>query len=201
MMFHFFRRKSSIPSIASLYGMIVAQARAAAFYRNFGVLDTVNGRFEMVVLHTVLVLRRLQSEPEAVRALGQGIFDRFCADMDGSLREMGVGDLAVPDKMRKIGEAFYGRQSAYVAALEASDPGVLIGTLARNVFGAPQASLGAVRLATYVRAAADRLAGQEGQALSRAEISFPDPEGLRVAGETASAGGEDGRETPMGAAG
>jgi cytochrome b pre-mRNA-processing protein 3 len=180
MMFHFFRRKSSSPSIAALYGMIVAQARAAAFYRNYDVPDTVNGRFEMVVLHTVLVLRRLQSEPEAVRALGQGIFDRFCADMDGSLREMGVGDLAVPDKMRKIGEAFYGRQSAYLAALEASDPGELIGALARNVFGAPEATLAAVRLATYVRTAADRLAGQDGQALGCAEITFPDPDGIPV---------------------
>jgi cytochrome b pre-mRNA-processing protein 3 len=200
MMFRFFHRKSSNHSIASLYGMIVAQARAAAFYRNYGVPDTVNGRFEMVVLHTVLVLRRLELEPQAVQALGQGIFDRFCADMDGSLREMGVGDLGVPAKMRKIGEAFYGRQSAYVAALETSEPGVLIGALARNVFGTPEASLGAVRLAAYVRAAADRLAGQDGQALSRAEIAFPDPEELPVAGETPSTAGEDGLETPVGTA-
>jgi cytochrome b pre-mRNA-processing protein 3 len=176
MMFHFFRRKSSNPSIASLYGTIVAQARAAAFYRNYGVPDTVSGRFEMVVLHTVLVLRRLESEPRAVRALGQGIFDRFCQDMDGSLREMGVGDLAVPDKMRKIGEAFYGRQAAYVAAIEASDPEPLIGALARNVLGAPETGLGAVRLASYVRAAAGRLSDQDGQALSRGEFAFPDPE-------------------------
>ncbi len=200
MMFRFFRRKSSNPSIASLYGMIVAQARATAFYRNYGVPDTVNGRFEMVVLHTVLVLRRLESEPQAVRELGQGIFDRFCADMDGSLREMGVGDLAVPDKMRKIGEAFYGRQSAYMAALEASDPKVLIGALARNVFGAPEANLGAARLATYVRTAADRLAGQNGTALGRGEIAFPDPEALRVAGETPSTAGEDQLERPVDAA-
>jgi cytochrome b pre-mRNA-processing protein 3 len=179
--------------------MIVAQARAAAFYRNYGVPDTVNGRFEMVVLHTVMVLRHLELEPQAVRELGQGIFDRFCADMDGSLREMGVGDLAVPDKMRKIGEAFYGRQSAYVAALEASDPGVLVGALARNVFGAPEAILGAERLATYVRAAVDRLAGQDGHALSRGQLAFPDPEGLRVAGETPSTTAEDGLERPVGA--
>ncbi len=200
MMFHFFRRKSSNPSIASLYGMIVAQARAAAFYRKYGVPDTVNGRFEMVVLHTVLVLRRLQSEPEVLRLLGQGIFDHFCADMDGSLREMGVGDLAVPDKMRKIGEAFYGRQSAYLAALDASGPEPLIEAMARNVLGTPGTGLEAVRLATYVRAVADRLAGQDAQALSRAEIGFPNPEGLRVAGETPTTPGEDGLERPVGAA-
>src|SRR6202171_4831133 len=136
MMFHFFRRHPSNPSIASLYGTIVAQARAAPFYRIYGVPDTVNGRFEMVVLHTVLVLRRLESEPVPVRRLGQALFDRFCRDMDGSLREMGVGDLAVPAKMRKIGEAFYGRQAVYVAALAAPDPESLIAALARNVFGA-----------------------------------------------------------------
>jgi cytochrome b pre-mRNA-processing protein 3 len=200
MMFRFFRPKSSNPSIASLYGMIVAQARAAAFYRNYGVPDTVNGRFEMVVLHTVMVLRHLELEPQAVRELGQGIFDRFCADMDGSLREMGVGDLAVPDKMRKIGEAFYGRQSAYVAALEASDPGGLVRALARNVFGLPEANLGAVRLAAYVRAAADRLAGQDGQALGRGQLIFPDPGESRAAGATPSAAGTDGLEHPVGAA-
>jgi cytochrome b pre-mRNA-processing protein 3 len=186
MMFHFFRRKTSNHSIASLYGMIVAQARATPFYRIYGVPDTVNGRFEMVVLHTVLVLRRLESEPVPVRRLGQALFDRFCRDMDGSLREMGVGDLAVPAKMRKIGEAFYGRQAVYVAALAASDPGPLIAALERNVFGAePGTEPGAGRLATYVRAAAGQLAGQDGQALVRAELTFPDPEGLMLAGEHA----------------
>src|SRR5580704_3388556 len=133
MMFHFFRRNRSDHSIASLYGMIVAQARATPFYRIYGVPDTVNGRFEMVVLHTVLVLRRLQSEPVPIRRLGQALFDRFCRDMDGSLREMGIGDLAVPAKMRMIGEAFYGRQAAYGAALAAPGPEALVAALARHV--------------------------------------------------------------------
>jgi len=185
MMFHFFRRKPWDHSIASLYGTIVAQARAAAFYRIYSVPDTVNGRFEMLVLHTVLVLRRLECEPDPVRRLGQALFDCFCRDMDGSLREMGVGDLAVPDKMRKIGEAFYGRQAVYVAALAAPDPEPLIAALARNVFGAPTGTgLGASRLAAYVHAAAGRLAGQDGQALGRAELDFPAPETIVVAAET-----------------
>ena len=105
MMFHFFRRNPHNRTIASLYGMIVAQARAVPFYSSYGVPDTVNGRFEMVVLHAVLLLRRLESEPASLRRLGQALFERFCQDMDGSLREMGVGDLAVPGKMRKIGRA------------------------------------------------------------------------------------------------
>ena len=183
MMFHFFRRSPSNHSITSLYGTIVAQARAAPFYRICGVPDTVNGRFEMVVLHAVLVLRRLESEPLPVRQIGQALFDCFCADMDGSLREMGIGDLAVPAKMQKIGEAFYGRQAAYGAALAADDPAPLVAALERNVFGAPTRTPGhgATRLAAYVRAAADGLADQDGEALSRAELTFPDPEDILTA--------------------
>jgi cytochrome b pre-mRNA-processing protein 3 len=184
MMFHFFRRNRSDHSIASLYGMIVAQARAAPFYRIYGVPDTVSGRFEMVVLHTVLVLRRLESEPVPVGRLGQALFDRFCADMDGSLREMGVGDLAVPAKMRKIGEAFYGRQAVYAAALAAPESDALTAALARNVFGAEPGTVpGADRLAVYVRAAANQLADQDGQALAHGELAFPDPAEPAVAGE------------------
>jgi cytochrome b pre-mRNA-processing protein 3 len=192
MMFHFFRRNSWNRSIACLYGTIVAQARAAPFYRNYGVPDTVNGRFEMVVLHAVLVLRRFESEPAPLRRLGQALFDRFCRDMDGSLREMGVGDLAVPAKMRTIGEAFYGRQAAYGAALAAPGLEPLVAALARNVFGFKTGTelggtaAGAVRLATYVRAAAGQLADQDGEALRHAEFNFPDPEALTVAGGTQS---------------
>ncbi len=69
-----------------------------------------------------------------MRALGPGIFDRFCRDMDESMREMGVGDLAVPRKMRRIGEAFYGRQATYRAALAAADERPLARRPARNVF-------------------------------------------------------------------
>jgi cytochrome b pre-mRNA-processing protein 3 len=180
MIFHLFRRTPREASIASLYGMIVAQARAPAFYRSYGVPDTVNGRLEMIMLHAILVLDRLQAEPAAVRGLGQGVFDAFCRDMDASLREMGTGDLAVPRKMRDIGEAFYGRQAAYRAALAAPDRGLLAAALARNIFAAA-APPGAQRLAGYVRAAVRELAAQEGDALGRAELRFPDPEQVVIA--------------------
>jgi cytochrome b pre-mRNA-processing protein 3 len=174
MIFHLFRRTPRDGIIASLYGTIVAQARAAAFYQDFGVPDTVNGRFEMVVLHALLLLHRLNTEPQSIRRLGQAVFDRFCRDMDANLREMGVGDLAVPRKMRGIGEAFYGRQLVYDAALAASDRGPLAAALARNVFGAAAAP-GAERLAAYMREAVRHLAAQDGNALSRGALAFPDP--------------------------
>ena len=124
MIFQLFRRAPENNSIALLYGAIVAQARTQAFYQSFGVPDTVTGRLEMILLHVALVFRRLNGGAErgSDRALGQAIFDLFCQDMDDNLREMGVGDLAVPRTMRRIGEAFYGRQAAYEAALACRRP-------------------------------------------------------------------------------
>jgi cytochrome b pre-mRNA-processing protein 3 len=170
-----FRRTPGEPSIAPLYGTIVAQARGAHFYESYGVPDTINGRLEMIMLHVVLVLLRLEDEPAPVRKLGQGLFDHFCRDMDASMREMGVGDLAVPRKMRAIGEAFYGRQAAYRAALAVPEPTALASALARNVYDAAPPLGCAERLATYVRQTVGGLADQDSKALVRAEIAFPDP--------------------------
>src|SRR5262245_47652746 len=96
---------SSAATIEALYGMIVAQARLPVFYADFGVPDTVNGRFDMILMHLWLVLRRLHAVGDTATA--QGLFDHFCSDMDANLREMGVGDLTVPKRMTKFGEAFY----------------------------------------------------------------------------------------------
>ena len=104
-------------TIEAIYGMIVTQAREPLFYRDLGVPDTVNGRFDLLVLHLWMVLRRLQAGRRAAADLSQALFDRFCDDMDANLREMGVGDLTVPKRMQAFGEAFYGRTAAYDLAL------------------------------------------------------------------------------------
>ncbi len=176
MIFHLFRRTPRNDSIASLYGTIVAQARAPAFYQIYGVPDTVNGRLEMIMLHAVLLLGRLEREAGPVRRLGQDLFDAFCRDMDASLREMGVGDLAVPRRMRGIGETFYGRQAAYRAALAAPDQRLLAAALARNVFAGTSGPDGADRLTAYMRASVRELAAQDGEAFRQAQVRFPDPE-------------------------
>jgi cytochrome b pre-mRNA-processing protein 3 len=174
MILRLFRRTPRGDTIAALYGTIVAQARAPAFYQAYAVPDTVNGRLEMVMLHAVLVLLRLEGEAAPLRALGQELFDRFCRDMDDSMREMGVGDLAVPRRMRRIGSAFYGRLAAYRAALAAPGDGPLAAALERNVFGGPAAGEAAFRFAAYMREAARRLAAQDG--FARGELAFPAPE-------------------------
>jgi cytochrome b pre-mRNA-processing protein 3 len=185
MIFPAFRRDVHIRNIHALYGMIVAQARSATFYSGYGVPDTVEGRFELIVLHLVLVLSRLDRQdaggPNRARAdhrramFAQRLFDVFCRDLDHNLREMGVGDLAVPRQMRRFGEAFYGRQGAYGAALHAADRRELETALARNIFGMTGVDGRAARLARYVRALEGRLDGEEEDALVSGVVTFPDP--------------------------
>ncbi len=176
MIFPLFRRKSRGPdTISTLYGMIVAQARLPCFYREYAVADTVNGRFDLIVLHLAMVLDRLMQDA-ALQSLGQGIFDRFCRDMDHNLREMGVGDLKVPKEMRRMGEAFYGRAQAYRAAWAAMDNGALVEALERNIYGgAPAAAAAAQRLAGYTREALRDLTAQPSASLAGGELRFPDP--------------------------
>jgi cytochrome b pre-mRNA-processing protein 3 len=174
MILPWFRRSSQGRTIAALYGAIVAQARSATFYADYGVPDTVEGRFDLLVLHLVLLLHRL-GHGEAIRQLGQGLFDAFCRDLDGNLREMGTGDLAVPKKMQAFAEAFYGRQSAYIAALESRDGQAFEKALARNIFAAGN-DAGAAELAAYGRVVHARLDAQDDDALMRGMVAFPKPE-------------------------
>ena len=171
-----FRRSRRDPKIDALYGTIVAQARSPEFYRGYGVPDTVAGRLDMIVLHLVLALRRLSAAKDGAPPVGQALFDRFCRDIDDNVREMGVGDLAVPKEMRRVAEGFYGRAGAYERALAQQDGDALAAALARNVFNAAEPPLGARRLAAYMRQAARRLSEQTTEALVRAELEFPDPE-------------------------
>jgi cytochrome b pre-mRNA-processing protein 3 len=172
-------RKPRIPSrgtIEAIYGMIVTQAREPMFYRDLAVPDTVNGRFDLLVLHLWMVLRRLKPLPDGA-ALCQQLFDRFCEDMDGNLREMGVGDLTVPKRMQAFGEAFYGRVAAYDLALDTGlgqgqEPLAL--ALCKNILdGADLAQ--AHRLARYAGAVIAALDGLDEAALRGASWKFPLP--------------------------
>ena len=181
MILRLFQRRTADSTIAALYGVIVAQARSPAFYAEYGVPDTVQGRFELIVLHVVLLLRRLGRETPGARSLGarslgQRLFDAFCRDLDGNLREMGIGDLAVPKHMRRFAEAFYGRQAAYLAALDAADERVFENALARNIFALSERDDRAVRLAHYARAAVRELDARQEQDLMAGQLCFPNPE-------------------------
>jgi cytochrome b pre-mRNA-processing protein 3 len=173
MIFPLFRRNRRPDTISTLYGMIVAQARRPVFYRDYAVADTVNGRFELLNVHVVLVVGRLMRE-DAGKEAAQALFDRFCADMDGNLREMGVGDLSVPKHMKRVGEAFYGTAQAYEAALADEDEAALVAALDRNIYGGSGGDA-VPRLAAYIRSAAAGLERQPVAALAAGSVRFPDP--------------------------
>ncbi|MDO9411440.1 MAG: ubiquinol-cytochrome C chaperone family protein [Pseudolabrys sp.] len=187
MIFSLFRRSQpKQDTISVLYGMIVAQARLPVFYRDYAVADTVNGRFDLIVLHLALVMDRLMADP-ATQSLGQGVFDLFCRDMDDNLREMGISDLKVPKEMRRMGEAFYGRSQAYLNAIPAAlEPGdgarALIEALTRNIYGgAPSGHAAAPRLAAYMLEAVRELKAQETASLAAGTLRFPDPSAISSA--------------------
>ncbi|QWG25692.1 ubiquinol-cytochrome C chaperone family protein [Bradyrhizobium sediminis] len=168
-------RKPRMPSrgtIEVIYGMIVTQAREPLFYRDLAVPDTVNGRFDLLLLHLWMVLRRMRPM-QGGADLSQALFDRFCDDMDANLREMGVGDLTVPKRMQAFGEAFYGRSAAYDLALTAGrEP--LAQALCKNILNGEHLDE-ARQLAVYAEAAIAALERLDEAAVLGGSWKFPSP--------------------------
>jgi cytochrome b pre-mRNA-processing protein 3 len=176
MLFGLFGRRIADSSYA-VYGSIVAQARQPAFYLGYAVPDTVEGRFEMILVHNALIFDRLKDEDAAVRAGAQEVLDLFFADMDRNLRELGVGDLSMKKKMTKLGQAYNGRAIAYGRAIrEGVD--ALAAAYVKNVWAGrsdPETQAGAARLATYAFAAEAALGAVPASDLLAASIPWPDP--------------------------
>jgi cytochrome b pre-mRNA-processing protein 3 len=159
------------PALADLYRAIVAAARREAFYRDMGAPDTVDGRFDMLLLHMNLAMRRLDGHAAARQAL----FDLLFSDMDRSLREMGVGDMGLGKKMKPMLAAFYGQARAYEEALAAGDE-ALGDVLRRNLYRKGDAAPDVLALMVdYVRRAVAALDGQSVGALLSGRIEFATP--------------------------
>ncbi|WP_270939389.1 ubiquinol-cytochrome C chaperone family protein, partial [Falsiroseomonas oryzae] len=140
-----FARKPHERAGFALYGAAVAAARQPVFFEALGVPDTLDGRFDLVSLHAGLLVCRISRDDDPrAKDLAQAVFDAMFADMDVNLREMGVGDLAVGKRVKRMWEAFHGRATAYDAALRAGDLAGLAEALGRNVWrgeapaGAPE---------------------------------------------------------------
>ena len=136
------------------------QSRTPALFGAGRIPDTLDGRFESLVLHVVVLLERLHGGEHDAQAIAQKVFDALFRDLDGALREIGVGDLSVGKKIRKMGEAFYGRAQAYRTAL-ADDELAVRAALARNVFVTSEPDEGFLAaLARYVRASHQQVVEQ-----------------------------------------
>lgn len=157
----FFRPRTTLAMGQKLYAGVVAQARTPALYESYGVPDTVEGRFELYTVHVFLLLDRLRGQGARASETSQALFDTYLGALDDALREMGVGDLSVGKKMRKLGEAFYGRVKSYesaFAALPQTDH--LQALLTRTVYAQGGAE-NAAKLAVYVIAKRAELAEQK----------------------------------------
>ena len=184
-----FRRKPLERPGFLLYTAAVAAARDPWFFgAALGVPDTLDGRFDLVGLHAGVLISRLHRDPDPRGAeAAQSVFDAMFADMDMSLREMGVGDMSVGKRVKRMWEAFHGRAQAYAAALDAGDRAALEAALARNVFraGPDAAAHGAPALAAHAERVAETLAAQPTAALLRGEVSFPPTPGVAASSDAA----------------
>lgn len=156
--------------IVQLYRAIVAQARQPVFYAEYGVEDSVDGRFDLLLLHVILVMQRLDAAPDD----RQQLFDMLFADMDRSLREMGVGDMGISKKIKPMIAAYYGRAKTYQDALAASSS-ELAEALRRNLYRkANPTEAQIMAMADYVRHAHEVLATQDVADVRAGRVRFGD---------------------------
>ncbi len=186
-----FRRNRHEGPARALYVKIVDQARQPAFYRVCGVPDTLDGRFELIALHTFLVLHRLKRSQGETAELAQRLFDTLFLDMDASLRELGAGDLGVGRRVKAMAQGFYGRIAAYEDGLTLGT-GELAAALKRNLYGTIEpdhASLQA--MVAYLMREAGDLAAQDLAALMSGRVEFGAPPTGEPNDQTSAPGGRN----------
>lgn len=158
----------------SLYGSIVTQARSSGLYAAWGLPDTPEGRFEIIALHLVLVLRRLAREGERGSALGQALTEAFVVDLDDTLREMTVGDLAVPRHVKHAIAVLHERYSTYGDALATPHDSLLAAAVAQRLATLSGAEgLDAPKICAYIREVAQVLELQPGAQVLAGDLTWP----------------------------
>ncbi len=157
----------------ALYGQIVAAARQEILYSQWNVPDTPLGRFEMLSLAMFLLQNRLVGETGPAADVAQVLIDEFFTDVDHSLRELGISDVGVPKRMKKLAKMYYGRTATYADALERGDREALVAALARNVRPDEGEWPEAESLAAYAFRVKEGLAAQPSGDICAGRLSFP----------------------------
>lgn len=161
---------------AWIYTSLVEQARRPQFYESLDVPDTLDGRFDLIVLHAGLYLPRLKAARGNGKALAQATFDQMFANMEQNLRELGAGDMSVPRRMKDMVQAFYGRAAAYDTALKTGDVTALRQALQRNVYrGAEVSQTKLDALSTYMRASFEALKAADDNDIIAGTFVWPAP--------------------------
>lgn len=174
-MFSFLRRKDPLGEAATeLYGSVVAQTRRPEFYTLGQIPDTLEGRFELLMLHLWLVIDRVRETEGHQQGLGRALTSRFVTDIDDTYREFGIGDQSVPAKVKKAAAALYDRTLEYRALSEGEDWDGLAQALATHVHRSEDAAV-ARYLVDYTRIALRHLSDVPTEALHAGQVSFPEP--------------------------
>ena len=148
-------RRRRAEAAARLCAAVSRRARDPIFYREYGVADSIDGRFDLLVLHAWLVLEGLQETRETV--LAQSFVDALFGRFGDALREQGAGDIGMSRRMRKMASAFYGRLRAYSASVDEKE---LAAAILRNVYRSEPSRVDhAASLAKYVGIARRQIAG------------------------------------------
>jgi cytochrome b pre-mRNA-processing protein 3 len=167
------KRQVSDAILIRTYEAIVAAARQTVIYSEWNVPDTPLGRFESLTMHMILFLRRTKDAGSGLPALGQEVVEEFFKDVDHSLRELGIGDVSVPKRMKRLARMFYGRAASYDGPIGAGDAESLSAALTRNVFPEAGAWPQAIDYALHALAIARSLDEQTDRAILAGDIKFP----------------------------
>lgn len=160
-----------------LYGAIVAQARLPVFYQAFGVPDTLEGRFVVLSLNLFAVLHRLKADGGEAQALAQELIDQFSADMETVLREIGVGDISIPKKVRRLAASSAGLLQSYEEAFAGGDGGFASAIAEALPLDGSVAEAAGERLAHYVKGVVRQLGNQSLSAFQTGKVEFPEISG------------------------
>lgn len=167
------------PHADDLYDAIMAQARLPIYYQTLGIPDTLEGRFSILTLHLFAVFRRLKGGGAEATATAQALADRFVADMDTVLREIGVGDLAVPKKVRKLVAGGANLIDGYDRAVAAGGQALETAIADGLPLDEAEARAASAKLMPYVNALLEDLKAQPIEEICAGRIGFPEIPGER----------------------
>lgn len=170
-----FSRSPRTNPVRSVYEAIVALARQPVLYTDLAVPDTLDGRFDMIILHADAVVGHMQAGELQDQEFAQELIDEVFRDMDRSLREMGVGDMGVGKRVKKMATVYYGRADAYARARTQGDDD-LAAAILRNVYAGDEVRAGeAMRLARYDQSFRKAVSGAQRDAIRTGKLDLPSP--------------------------
>lgn len=174
----FFKRSSSVTPPQQLYGSVMTQSRSPVFFTDFGMPDTVMGRFDVLSLHIYLLARRFREEGSPIAMdLSQEVFDLYVYDVERALRELGIGDTSVPKKKKKMIRSFYGQIDDFDEAINAND-GKQISLKVQTRYLSETDNPNPRLLTDYILKTESCLKEQSMKALLSGEVNWMSPEGF-----------------------